>query len=128
MTENFDTPSNLSDQLSESVKHVDAGVISFDQLTQRDKWRFFWGYVWRSIVVALISSLAGAVVGGFIGLIIGGIGAALEKPQAQVLLAVEIIGAILGGLIGLFACWQLIRWLFRARWFGYRLRLVRDAT
>jgi hypothetical protein len=112
-----------------SVEGIAAvAIVTFDQLRPVDRWRFFWGYLWRCVIAALLSGLGGAILGGILGAAIGGVGAALGKPQAPVLLTVRIVSAVAGGTVGFFAIWQLIRWFFRASWFGYRLRLVRDAT
>jgi hypothetical protein len=40
----------------------------------------------------------------------------------------KLIGLTLGIVFGAFGVWQLLRWIFDVQWFGYRLRLVRDAT
>jgi hypothetical protein len=102
-------------------------ILTFDQLRNADKWRFFWGYLWRGLVAAVLSGVAGAIIGAVIGALIGGVGTALGMPQAEWLLLLRVIGGIVGAAVGLVSLWQLIRWLFHSHWFGFRLRLVRDA-
>jgi hypothetical protein len=128
MNENPYSPPHapLADQ---SGKDLSAAIVmTFDQLTRADRWRFFWGYVWRGLVMAVVSSVGGGVAGAFIGAILGGAGAALHKPASDVLFTIRIVVLPVAIAIGLVVLWQFIRWLFRTDWFGYRLRLVRNST
>ena len=102
--------------------------IAFDELCGRDKRRFFWGYLWRSLLAAIASAVGGAVAGAVIGFVTVVIAQANGKSLADVSLLIRLLSGTAGFIIGVIVLWHLIRWLFRVRWFGHRLRLVRDAV
>ena len=102
--------------------------IRFDDLPDGDKWRFVWGFFWRSMCIAVLSGLGGAVAGFVIGFVTVVVAQALGKGLADVLLSIRIMSGAAGLMVGFAALWQLIRWCFRARWFGHRLRLVKDVA
>jgi hypothetical protein len=100
--------------------------ISFDDLASADRWRFVWGFFWRSICVAIVSSLAGAAAGAMIGFFAVVIAQSVGSSLEDVMSLIRILSGGAGLLIGFAALWQLIRWCFAVRWFGHRLRLVKD--
>lgn len=102
--------------------------ISFENLSSSDRWRFVWGFFWRSVCIAVLSMLGGAVAGAVIGFVTVVIAQALGKSLADVLLLIRVLGGLVGLLIGFAALWLLMRWCFRVKWFGYRLRFVRDVA
>ena len=102
--------------------------LTFDQLSNGEKWRFFWGYLWRSVLASIASVARGAVAGGVIGFVTVMIAQAMGKTLADVTFLIRVLGGTVGFALGAVVLWQLIRWLFRVRWFGHRLRLVKDAV
>ncbi len=109
------------------IQHGDIGV-GFDELAKDDKWRFAWGFFWRSLCVALLSMIGGAVVGAVIGFVTVVVGQAFGRSLADVTIFIRVLSMTGGLVVGFAALWQLIRWCFRARWFGHRLRLVKDVA
>ncbi|MGA9335406.1 MAG: hypothetical protein WBV39_14095 [Rudaea sp.] len=107
---------------------ADSRGISFENLASTDRWRFVCGFFWRSLCVALISMVGGAVAGGVIGFVTALIAHAFGKSLSDVLLLIRVLGGLAGLLVGFASLWLLIRWCFRVKWFGYRLRFVRDVA
>jgi ABC-type amino acid transport system permease subunit len=107
---------------------TDLQHVTFDDLANANKWRFVWGYVWRSLVAAIASGVGGAIAGTVLGFLVGFVAQALGKSHDDVVLMIRILGGVAGVVIAFIVLWQLVRWLFLARWFGYRLRLVRDTV
>ena len=103
-------------------------VVTFDDLATADKWRFFWGYVWRTLVAAIASGIAGGIVGGILGFLLSFVTGFLGTSKEDTLQLIRLVGGTAGLVLGFVVLWHLIRWLFAAPWFGYRLRLVRDAV
>jgi hypothetical protein len=103
-------------------------TVSFDDLTSREKWKFYLGYLWRSIVAGIASYIVSVLIGGLIGAVIGASVAGSGGSVQQHLGSIQIAAGICGVLIGCGVMWSLVRWLFSANWFGYRLRLVKDAA
>jgi hypothetical protein len=102
--------------------------IGFDDLRDGDKWRFVWGFFWRSLCVAVLSMAGGAIAGGVIGFISLIFARVFGKSAADALLFVRIAAGGAGLLIGFASLWLLVRWYFGAKWFGHRLRLVKEGT
>jgi ABC-type amino acid transport system permease subunit len=104
---------------------VESIGVSFDELSSRDKWRFAWGFFWRGLCIAALSMLGGAIAGAVIGFVTVIIARILGKSLADVMLLIRILSGTAGLFIGFAFLWQLLRWYFRAKWFGHRLRLVK---
>ena len=119
---------NVDMQSDATRAPIDNISVHIDDLSQDDKWRFAWGFFWRSAVVAVLSMLGGGIVGAIIGFVTVLIAQAVGKSLADVLLLIRVLSGCGGLLVGFAAMWQLLRWCFRTRWFGYRLRLVKDAA
>jgi ABC-type methionine transport system permease subunit len=102
--------------------------VTFDELRREDQWRFVWGFFWRSMCATVVATLGGAVAGGLIGFVVGIAIQLMGKSFAGNEWQFRILGGLIGFVIGFIVLWQLIRWLFHVRWFGYRLRLVRDVV
>ena len=130
MTNNLYAPprSNVEDLPPVTDAQVPERGVAFDNLTSADKWRFAWGFFWRSLCVAVLSALGGAVAGALIGFVTVVIAQSVGGSLADVELLIRILGGLAGLLVGFASLWQLIRWCFRARWFGYRLRLVKEVA
>jgi hypothetical protein len=130
MTHNVYAPPHANVDVStptSAIPHENSG-ITFDNLASSDKWRFVWGFFWRSVCVALLSMLGGGVAGAVIGLVSVTIAQVLGNSLADVILLIRILGGTAGLLVGFASLWQLIRWCFRTRWFGHRLRFVKDVA
>lgn len=119
---------NVDDLPKNSAGLADGDVMAFDNLASADRWRFVWGFFWRSMCAAVLSAVGGAVVGGVIGFVTVVFAQMVGKQLADVILLIRILGGFAGLLVGFGVLWLLIRWCFRAKWFGYRLRLVRDVA
>jgi hypothetical protein len=100
--------------------------ISFDHLTRGNKWRFVWGFFWRSLCAAVASFVGGFIAGALLGFIIAIVGRVAGVSMESVRSMSQVLGGICGVGVSLLTLWQLIRWYFRANWFGHRLVLVRD--
>lgn len=100
-------------------------VVAFDELTTRDRFRVLWGFFWRGLLITIASTVGGGVAGFVLGFILGIIGHALGWSVESIRTGGAILGGIAGLVIGLSLLWQYIRWLFRAKWSGYQLRLIR---
>ncbi len=124
----YDPPGARVAEAPDSGGSRAAEALGFEDLSRKDQRRFYWGFVWRSLVAALASVVGGMVVGGVVGAIMGGIAGALHVDQMRMLPFYRLVGMILGVVVGLVVTWYFIRALFRAKWFGYRLRLVREGT
>lgn len=99
--------------------------MSFDELALKDRFRVFWGFIWRALLTTLASAVGGAIAGFILGFALGLAGHVLGWSIDAVRVGSSILGAVAGLAVGLLMFWLYIRWLFRADWFGYRLRLVR---
>ena len=128
MTNNVYAPpqANVDASSPASTTPIEGQGITFDDLASAEKWRFMWGFFWRSICIALLSMLGGAVAGAIIGFVTTVIAQLLGKSVTDVLTLIRVLSGFGGLLVGFAALWLLVRWCFRANWFGYRLRLVRD--
>jgi hypothetical protein len=124
------TPDDLAARAAENVSTstMQSTSVAFDSLPKQDKWRFVWGFFWRSLCIAAASALGGALAGAVIGFVVVVIAQALGNSLAEVIFLIRILSGTAGLVVGFAALWQLIRWCFRANWFGYRLRLVKDAA
>lgn len=100
--------------------------IVFDELITADRFRVLWGFLWRGILTTLASMLGGFIAGFVLGFILGIIGHALGWSNDSLRTGASVLGGIAGLIIGLTLFWQYVRWLFRAKWSGYQLRLVRS--
>jgi flagellar biosynthesis protein FliQ len=101
-------------------------LVSFQELTKQDQWRFFWGFMWRALVATLISTLGGFVAAILIGMAFGIFTRVTLMDSAELVWIPRTVGFVAGVAIGLATTWRLVRWYFRADWFGFRLALVRD--
>jgi ABC-type amino acid transport system permease subunit len=101
-------------------------IVVFDELTAGDRFRVFWGFIWRGVLLTIASAVGGVIVGAMVGFVLGLIAHFLGWPANLLKTAAGILGGIAGGAVGLWMAWQYIRWLFRAKWSGYQLRLVRQ--
>lgn len=101
-------------------------IVVFDQLTIGDRFRVYWGFMWRGILMTIASAIGGFIAGAVLGFTLGLIGAGLGWPAGSLETMAGVLGGIAGGAVGLWMVWQYIRWLFRAKWSGYQLRLVRQ--
>jgi hypothetical protein len=128
MTHNVYASANANVEGAPQDSLVERDVVAFDNLAGADRWRFVWGFFWRSICAAVLSALGGAVAGGVIGFVTVILAQVAGKSLADVTLLIRILGGLAGLLVGFGVLWLLIRWYFRANWFGYRLRLVRDVA
>jgi hypothetical protein len=128
MTNNVYAPPSTNVEGVSQGSLVERDVVAFDNLASADRWRFVWGFFWRSVCAAVLSALGGAVAGGVIGFITVVLAQVAGKSLADVTLLIRILGGLAGALVGFGVLWLLIRWCFRANWFGYRLRLVRDVA
>ena len=102
--------------------------VEFDRLELRSRAAIVWGFAWRALLAVLASAVCGLLVGVLLGFSIW-LAAALfgyrgspERLQRAGLFP----SAVVGVAIGIAIYWQYVRWLFRARLGGYRLRLTRD--
>jgi ABC-type amino acid transport system permease subunit len=130
MTHTVNPPPQSSPELQIAPRTTsqDSGAsqyLSFDNLAEREKWRFVWGFLWRSICAGLVSLVAGFVVGFVLGLIIAIVARVSGTSSADYIWTIRIVGGICGFGVGIAVLWQLIRWYFRANWFGHRLVLLR---
>jgi ABC-type uncharacterized transport system permease subunit len=130
MTHNVPAPpqADLATSLPASTVSAESHGISFENLASTDRWRFVWGFFWRSLCIAVLSMLGGALAGAVIGFVTVVIAQVLGKSLSDVLLLIRVLSGLAGLLVGFAALWLLMRWCFRAKWFGYRLRLVRDVA
>ncbi len=101
-------------------------VVAFDELHTADRFRVLWGFFWRAVLTTIASALGGGIAGFILGFILGIVGHASGWPIESIRSGAAILGGIAGMIIGLIFFWQYIRWLFRAKWRGYQLRLVRS--
>jgi O-antigen/teichoic acid export membrane protein len=104
----------------------DKAIFAFDELKIGDRFRVVWGFVWRGLLTGVASALGGGIAGAILGAVIGFIGHLLGWPMDSIRLGAQILGGFAGAVVGLCLLWQYIRWLFRAKWSGYQLRLVRQ--
>jgi|SRR5688572_4953913 len=128
MTHNVYAPPSANVEGASQGSLVERDVVAFDNLASADRWRFVWGFFWRSVCAAVLSALGGAVAGGVIGFVTVLLAQMAGKSLADVTLLIRVLGGLAGLLVGFGVLWLLIRWCFRAKWFGYRLRLVRDVA
>jgi hypothetical protein len=125
----YSAPESNVELSSDAARAPTGGLgIHFDDLPNGDKWRFAWGFFWRSMCIAILSMLGGAVAGGVIGYVTVAVAQAFGSSLAEVVLLIRILGGVAGLLVGFAALWQLVRWCFSAKWFGYRLRLMKDGA
>ena len=101
-------------------------IVVFDELTTGDRCRVFWGFIWRGLVITIASAVGGALVGFILGFALGLVGHVLGWPADSIKTGASLLGGIAGAVVGLVMVWQYIRWLFRAKWSGFQLRLVRQ--
>jgi hypothetical protein len=107
---------------------LDAGAgrwVSFNDLAERDKWRFVWGFIWRSICASLLSFVAALFAGVVLGIVIAIIARVTGTSSTDFIWTTRILGGLCGLGVGLVTLRQLIKWYFRANWFGHRLVLLR---
>ena len=103
----------------------DNSIVMFDELATRDRFRVFWGFLWRGLLTTIASALGGGIAGFILGFILGLVAHFLGWPPESIRTGGVILGGVTGFVVGLCMLWQYLRWLFRAKWSGYQLRLVR---
>ena len=106
----------------------DHPTVEFDQLEFRSRAGIAWGFLWRGTLATLASGVLAALCGFILGLI-AGVAAPLLGYRGSVerlIAAIRVPSGVIGLAIGLAIFWQYVRWLFRARIGGYRLRLERE--
>lgn len=103
-------------------------IVVFDELQGNDKLRVVWGFFWRGIVVGVLSALGGGILGGVLGFVLGLLGHLAGWSVETIRTWGGIVGLFAGLFVGLGMLWLYVRWLFRAKWSGYQLRLVRAGS
>ena len=101
--------------------------VDFDEVSRKAKWVIFWGIAWRQLVAGMAGALAGGVCGAILGFLIGLFGALSGMSASAIMLTIRITAGISGLPLGGFVLWQLIRWLLRAKFGDYSLKLIRES-
>jgi len=106
----------------------DKSIVVFDELAIGDRFRVFWGFIWRGLLITIASALVAFIIGAILGFVFGLVAHFLGWPPDSIKRGGGILGGIAGAVVGFSMIWQYIRWLFRAKWSGYQLRLVRQGA
>jgi len=103
-------------------------VKQFQDLETSKRSGIVWGFFWRGLVATLCSALGGGLIGGLLGLLVGVTNRYLHfaKTQEELLSIAEVLGTCGGIAVAIVVFWFYVAWLFRGRYFGYRIGVVQD--
>jgi hypothetical protein len=86
----------------------------------------YWGLLWRWVLICVGATVTGALFGLVLGIFSGVIGLVTDIDASTRMAAIPFFAWPVGIVVGVFWLRYLVRWIFRAKFGDFSIRLVRN--